>query len=304
MDFGKLDSIDKVDFSFQEEPIQNDDILKKASLIPSKPTIYIGATGFSMKPWVGKWYALGTKDNHHLRQYGHQFNTIEHNTTHYRIPDEATVKRWYEEVPADFRYCPKLPQTISHAHDLALNSPQLTQFCENIVGLKEKLGCCFLQLPPYFLPKQLIILENFLSNWNKAIPLAVEVRNEAFFEPTLESEHFFQTLAHYNIATVITDVSGRRDVCHLRLSNSKVLIRFVGNGLHSTDYQRVDAWAAKLKTWFSAGLKEAYFFSHQPDNLLSPEMAVYAVEVFKKEMVEVVVRGPKEVKTAIQGTLF
>jgi uncharacterized protein YecE (DUF72 family) len=304
MDFGKLGDISKVDFSFQVEPPQNADILKKCATTPSKPIIYIGATGFSMKPWVGKWYSAGSKDKDHLRQYGLQFNTIEHNTTHYRIPDEATVVRWYEEVPSDFRYCPKLPQTISHAHNLALDSSQIALFCENIIGLKEKLGCCFLQLPPYFQPKQLLILENFLHNWPKSIPLAVEVRHEAFFEPTLEAEHFFQTLAHYNIATVITDVSGRRDVCHLRLSNHRVLVRFVGNDLHSTDYQRVDAWAAKFKTWFEAGLKEVYFFSHQPDNLLSPEMAIYAAAQFKKLIPTVQIRAPKEKVQIVQGSLF
>jgi uncharacterized protein YecE (DUF72 family) len=304
MDFGKLENIDKVDFSFQEEPLQNVDILKKINTITSKPTIYIGATGFSMKPWVGKWYAVGSNDKDHLRQYGLQFNTIEHNTTHYRIPDDATVARWYEEVPADFRYCPKLPQTISHVHDLAINSPQLTQFCENIIGLKEKMGCCFLQLPPYFQPKQLLVLENFLEKWPKSIPLAVEVRHESFFEPTVEAEHFFQTLAFYNISTVITDVSGRRDVCHLRLSNQRVLVRFVGNNLHSTDYQRIDAWTEKFKTWFEMGLQEVYFFSHQPDNILSPEMATYACEQFKKSMPNIIVRAPKEVVRVVQGTLF
>ena len=302
MDFGKLSSVDKVDFSLPPEPPQNATLL---AALPkaTKPAIYLGATGYNMKPWVGQWYPPGAKDKDFLRYYGTQFNTIEHNTTHYRIPDVATVARWREETPADFRFCPKIPQTISHARDLGLNGGQITVFCEAIAGLEEKLGCCFLQVPPHFSTRDLNLLARFLENFPSEIPLAVEVRHESFFQKNVASEDFFQLLQSHNVATVITDVAGRRDVCHARLTNRHVLVRFVGNGLHPSDYQRIEAWSERLKIWIDAGLHEVYFFTHEPDNLLAPDLAVFCAAVFSAKMPNATLRGPKQVGGQ-QGSLF
>lgn len=302
MDFGKLPSVDGVDFSLPPEPLQNGLVLAALPKTGS-PALYIGATGYNMKSWVGRWYPPGTKEKDFLRAYGMQFNTIEHNTTHYRIPDEATAARWYEETPADFRFCPKIPQTISHARDLGLSGGHIPLFCGVIGRLQEKLGCCFLQLPPYFSAHDLKTLMRFLDIFPHEIPLAVEVRHESFFKPTAQSEDFFELLRARNTTAVITDVAGRRDVCHMRLTNGKALVRFVGNALHPTDYQRIDSWAARIKSWLKAGLQEVYFFTHEPDNLLAPELAAYCCAVFSREMPGTPVRGPQP-PSGQQGTLF
>jgi uncharacterized protein YecE (DUF72 family) len=259
-----------------------------------------------MKAWVGPWYPAGTKDKEFLLQYGQQFNTIEHNTTHYRIPDRATVLRWRDSVPADFRYCPKIPQTISHARDLGLHGPQIQFFCDAIRDLDEKLGCCFMQLPPYFSVQYLPALDRFLAFFsNTGIPLAIEVRHESFFQKNTALESLFQILQSHSVTTVITDVAGRRDVCHMGLTTGRVLVRFVGNGLHPTDYTRVDAWAERLAHWVANGLQEAYFFCHEPDNLLAPDLTAYAASVFQKKMPDATLRGPKaHPPPPKQGTLF
>jgi len=302
MDFGKLSSVDRVDFRLPADPPQNADLLAGWPK-PARPMIYLGATGYNMKPWVGRWYPPGAKDKDFLRHYGAQFNTIEHNTTHYRIPDAATVARWKDETPADFRFCPKIPQTISHARDLGLNSGQIPFFCESIAGLDDKLGCCFLQLPPHFSVNDLNLLSRFLEHFPAEIPLAVEVRHPSFFEPTTAAGDYFELLRHHRMATVITDVAGRRDVCHLRLTHHHVLVRFVGNGLHSTDYQRIEDWAERLKLWCEAGLKAVYFFTHEPDNLLAPDLAAFCATAFAEKIPAAALRGPAPV-SGQQGTLF
>lgn len=306
MDFGKLPSIQHVDFLLPAEPPQNEAVLAALPMDSGPSRIYLGATGYNMKNWVGKWYPSGTKDKDFLRHYGAQFNTIEHNTTHYRIPDTATVARWREETPDDFRFCPKIPQTISHARDLGLSTRQIQVFCEVILGLEEKLGCCFLQLPPYFSTQNTMVLLRFLEQFPAEVPLAVEVRHESFFQDTVDAEAFFELLRARRVSTVITDVAGRRDVCHMRLSTNRVLVRFVGNGLHPTDYTRIRDWATRLKDWTAAKLKEVYFFTHEPDNLLAPDLAIFCAETFKENMPEAIVRGPKVIEqmTGVQGTLF
>jgi uncharacterized protein YecE (DUF72 family) len=272
MDFGKLLDISAVDFSLPPNAPGTETLLQQLPPRLGKPKMYIGATGWAMPQWVGKTYPKNAKPKDFLKHYAKQFNTIELNTTHYRIPDIATIDKWKADVPADFKFCPKVPQTISHARDLGLTNRDLPLFLDNIARLDNNLGCCFMQLPPHFGSQSLKLLERFLETWGKAVPLAVEVRHEDFFADTQHFNALFNTLEYMGISSVITDVSGRRDVLHQRLTTKTAMIRFVGNDLHLTDYQRVDDWVARLKTWFELGLHEVYFFAHEPDNLLGPEL--------------------------------
>jgi uncharacterized protein YecE (DUF72 family) len=306
MDFGKLPSVEGFDFRLPPEPPQNAEVLEKLRPRRGPGKVYIGVTGYNQKEWLGKWYPGGVREGQFLRHYGAQFNTIEHNTTHYRIPDAPTVERWRTEVPEDFRYCPKIPQAISHARALGLYDPALiAQFANAIRPLGPNLGCCFLQLPPYFALDQLGLLESFLRVFPRDLPLAVEARHESFFTGGPDSDAYFQLLHGYNVTAVITDVAGRRDVLHLRLTNGRTMIRFVGNGLHPSDFSRVEQWADRLGPWLRQGLREVYFFCHEPGNILAPDLAAFVSDYFAASLPEVALRGPKPLPGAgLQATLF
>lgn len=302
MDFGKLPSLENVNFKLATDPPENRALSAHWNK-PEAPQLFVGPTGYNMKAWVGKWYPHGAKEKDYLRHYGAQFNTIEHNTTHYRIPDYATVTRWRNETPADFKFCPKIPQSISHSRDLGLTGREISVFCTAIAELGEKLGPCFIQLPPGFSSRNLLLLQLFLEQFPVEIPLAVEVRHPSFFVAGTDSARYFELLEKHGRSAVITDVAGRRDVCHLRLTARQVLVRFVGNGLHPSDYSRVEDWALRLKHWFDLGLEQAYFFSHEPDNLFAPELALFCAEQFAAAIPNVQLRGPKIVPGQ-QGALF
>jgi len=274
--FGKLANIDQVDFTLPQDATGTVTVLEK--LPPSKPQLYVGCTGWGMKEWVGTVYPPKTKAKDYLHHYARQFGTIELNTTHYRIPTLETVSKWRDTVPIDFRFCPKIPQSISHSRDLGLSGDNTMRFCENISELGEKLGSCFVQLPPYFGFDRLGLLTKFLEKFPQNIPLALELRHESWFETPTNFEAVFEMMQGLNISPVITDVAGRRDVLHQRLTNHTVLIRWVGNALHPTDYTRIDAWVQRLKTWFEAGLQQVFFFPHEPDNILAPEIATYFIK--------------------------
>ncbi len=291
MKFGKLPDISAVDFSLPADaPGTNASIASGASESQGLH-FYIGCTGWGMSEWVGKVYPKGAKAKDFLYHYSRQFNTIELNTTHYRIPDHQTIQRWYDMSAADFKFCPKIPQSISHSRHLGLGGEQIPAFCEAIQGLDEKLGCCFMQLPPYFGPDKLPQLATFVSAFPNHIPLAIEVRNEAWFNDPQHSQALFDLLAEHQIATVLTDVAGRRDVLHMRLTNSTAMVRFVGNDLVPSDYTRIDDWVERSVQWQKAGLQEIYFFTHEPDNIRAPELAEYlATQLADKAAIET--RGP------------
>lgn len=276
MKFGKLADISDVDFRLPPDPAANDRLwAERPGDADTRMTVYTGATGWNMPEWVGKWYPPGARSKGFLAAYGQQFNTIELNTTHYRIPTPETVRVWGASVPADFRFCPKIPQGISHDGKLGFPGEQLPLFWEALQGMGDRLGCCFLQLPPYFDTKRRGILEHFLRQWPREFPLAVELRHAGWFEDDDSLEGLARLLYLNGTAAVITDVAGRRDVLHLLVTAPMAMVRFVGNGLHPTDYERINDWVTRLDDWRQKGLREVYFFTHEPDNLLAPELAAY-----------------------------
>ncbi|HMQ88172.1 MAG TPA: DUF72 domain-containing protein [Flavilitoribacter sp.] len=302
MEFGKLPDISGVDFSLPPEPEANRTVLARVSPDPGPPVFYVGCTGWSMPQWVGKVYPPKTKSTAYLYHYSRQFNTIELNTTHYRIPDFDTVQKWKSESAQDFRFCPKVPQTISHSNDLGLGGPLIPQFCDSVAGLEEKMGCCFLQLPPYFGPDRIKILENFLKAWPAEIPLAVEMRQENWFKPGEGQDALWDLLEDNGVAAVITDAAGRRDVAHMRLTAPRTMVRFVGNNLHPTDYRRIDQWAERTARWFEEGLEEIFFFTHEPDNILAPDLAVYLCDQLQPVR-GLTWRGPQMIQSEGSGQM-
>jgi uncharacterized protein YecE (DUF72 family) len=281
MDFGKLNNVDNVDFTLPPDAPKTAEILRGLPARTHPPHVYIGATGWGMKEWVGTYYPKGTKATDYLQAYGKQFNSIELNTTHYRIPSTTDIQKWKNDTPPDFRFAPKLLQSVSHERNLGLSNTLTQQFCAAIEGLEEKLGVCFMQLPPYFGTQNLPILERFLKQFPQNIPLAIEIRYEDIFSNKKNTSSYLNILEQNNTFTVITDVAGRRDVLHQGITGKTVIIRFIGNDLHPTDYTRIDAWVLKLKEWFDMGLHDVYFFIHEPENTNVPILARYLATKIK-----------------------
>ena len=91
-------------------------------------------------------------------------------------------------------------------------------------------------------------------------------------------------LAENNIGTVISDTSGRRDAVHMYLTKPVAFIRFVGNYMHATDFTRINDWVERIGDWMDQGLRQAYFFMHQHEELDSPRLAAYFSLKANKEL--------------------
>jgi uncharacterized protein YecE (DUF72 family) len=288
MKFGKVDNINNINFKLPPEDPSNQKIFLNQNI---KTEIYLGATGWSMKEWKGKIYPEKTKQEDFLYHYSRQFNSIELNSTHYTCPRESTIQKWYDASAEDFKFCPKMWKFISHRNNLGLGTDLLSQFLDAIVGLREKLGVIFMQLPPYYNYANIDILKKFLGLWPSGIQLAIEARHESFYQPDNFNNYLNMCRIHKAIP-LITDVAGRRDILHSSLGTDAAMIRWVGNGLHPTDYSRIDQWSQRIKEWVDSGIKSIYFFPHEPDNLLTPEIAIYLVKKIKP-FGKLSVRGPR-----------
>ena len=277
MKFGKLDDISQVDFSLPED--QPDRLLGLERGQPGQDfSAYVGCPMWGNKDWIGKLYPKGTKQGEFLHHYSRAFNTIEMNTTHYRSPSLEMVARWKEKVPANFVFCPKMPQTISHYAKLQGAETQTRDFCDAVKQFEDNLGCVFMQLHESFGPQRQPVLAEYLSNFSPEIPFAIEFRHPGWFQNQQLIPDLYELLYHFRVSAVITDVAGRRDVLHTSLPHTIAMIRFVGNGLVPTDYHRADAWMDRIAQWVDQGLKYLYFFVHEPDDTNAPEMGVYVLD--------------------------
>ncbi|TVT41487.1 DUF72 domain-containing protein [Hymenobacter setariae] len=304
MDFGRLPDLRHVDFRLPSDHPETAHVLARAQpTAPDTPGLYVGCPIWTNKEWLGSYFPLGAKEPDYLHYYAKQFNSLELNTTHYRIPDAPTVRRWREAVGPGFKFCPKLPRSISHERELYNTDALTLTFTRAILELEDRLGPCFLQLPPHIGPESLPRLERFLLDWPAEVPLAVELRHPRWFADRGLADTIYATLEALNKTLVITDVAGRRDVLPQRLTTPVAFIRFNGHGLVNSDFQRADEWAERLAGWYQQGLHAAYVFIHQKDVRHAPIWAqhflgrVHALTGFP-------IQPPRPIPQVVQGSLF
>lgn len=280
MEFGKLDNVDHVDWALPP------DDKKALSYLPQfqpKPRRYfLGTPTWGSRTWLGKIYPSDAKSHEFLHFYSRAFSTIELNTTHYRLPTTELVKGWCEQVPKEFRFCPKFPQTISHERNGILDQTLLQEWQRALSDFGENLGVSFLQLPPYFSYEDRAVLHRFIEAWPSELPLALEFRHTSWFTNNTILPALVDYLQKKNVGLVITDVAGRRDVLHTSISAPFVLLRFIGNEMHPSDLSRVDDWSERLKHWSQIGLNQVYFFAHEPDDIMCPELSEYVTNKFNE----------------------
>ncbi len=279
MDFGRVEPalLDDIDFKLPAEPVYNKKVLKG---IPArKPLVYIGCAKWGRKEWVGKIYPRGTKEANFLDEYVHHYNSIELNATHYQIYGTETIQKWDRKARGkDFKFCPKVPQAISHYSSLVNADHQTTAFLEGVLAFGKHLGPIFLQLSDKFSPNKKEHLYHYLGTLPKDLQFFVELRHSMWFSDEAVRMELFDKLRTLNIGIIITDTAGRRDCAHMHLTVPRIFIRFVGNSLHPTDYTRIDDWVNRIKYWLDNGLREIYFFMHMHDEAYSPELSVYLVD--------------------------
>lgn len=280
MEFGKVpdDELDNIDFTLPKDPKVTTEVLKKGK---GNTKFYIGCAKWGRKDWVGKLYPKGTKEKDFLEYYARLFNSIEFNSTYYHSPSPADVLRWKAKVPVGFKFFPKFPQTITHFKRLKNTDGEVGVFLEAITEFKDNLGPIFLMPHPQMGLKQRENIEGFITGFPKDVELFLELRHEDWYIDGYDRE-LYEFLRKKKRGTIITDAAGRRDCVHMHLSTPECFIRFVGNSLHKTDYERIDDWVKRIKKWMSEGLESCYFFMHQHEELHSPELIKYLIEQLNK----------------------
>src|SRR5439155_1709484 len=93
--------------------------------------IRIGTSGWSYPSWRTGFYPEGMQPAEFLGFYARQFDTVELNSTGYRLPSEDQFRRWADAVPDGFRFAVKLPLT---------RLDRVTPFLERALVMGDRLG--------------------------------------------------------------------------------------------------------------------------------------------------------------------
>jgi len=248
----------------------------------------VGAPMWSHPAWVGQYFPTGTNDT--LATYATWCNAVEGNTTFYATPAGTTIASWREQAPDDFRFCFKLPRTITHDRRLRHADTDLAEFLAAIEPLARQCGPVQVQLPPSFGPDDVEALEAFLTllpttDWS----WAVEVRHHAFFPGGASERALNDLLANHGVNRVLLDsrplFSGPattpeeieafkakpRVTVRPVATAGQPIVRFIG--LTDPDATRAhwQQWLPKVVEWLELGLRP-YVFIHTPDNVESPAL--------------------------------
>ena len=118
----------------------------------SDGAVRIGCSGWQYRDWRGGLYPEGLGQARWLARYAEVFDTVEVNSTFYRLASEKAVARWVEQVPPDFCFALKASRYLIHMKKLRDIEDGIGRFYERIRPLTAtpKMGPVLWQLPEWF----------------------------------------------------------------------------------------------------------------------------------------------------------
>jgi uncharacterized protein YecE (DUF72 family) len=114
--------------------------------------VRVGCSGWQYDDWRGRLYPEGLAKGRWLERYSHVFDTVEVNSTFYRLASAEAVARWVEQTPPDFVFAAKASRYMTHIKRLQGLAEGIGRYYEGIEPLVEsgKLGPILWQLPANF----------------------------------------------------------------------------------------------------------------------------------------------------------
>ncbi len=142
----------------------------------------IGCSGWGYDDWLGGFYPEGTPKSDYLKLYAGTFDTVEVDSSFYRIPQPAMTGNWRRTVPDGFLFTAKFPKKITHEKKLVHIEDPLSWMYRSMAELKDRLGALVVQLPPSVkYETHLEPMKVFLDLLDPKIRHAIEFRHKSWF---------------------------------------------------------------------------------------------------------------------------
>jgi uncharacterized protein YecE (DUF72 family) len=228
--------------------------------MPETRILYGGISGLQT-PIPKRDFPPEFADKSRLTYYASLFNSIEINSSFYKIPTAKTLGKWATEVPDNFRFTFKLWQGITHNKGLAFNPDDVFKFMEVIGAVGGKKGCLLVQFPPSITVAQqnqfrLLMATITEANATQGWKIAVEFRHKSWYD-----EGIYDLLSSYNAGMVIQDLPASASPL-LTTADDFVYVRFHGpNGGYRGSYPDdiLAEYATYMNEWLEDKTVYAYF---------------------------------------------
>ncbi|WP_298732844.1 DUF72 domain-containing protein [uncultured Chitinophaga sp.] len=204
------------------------------------------------------------KDKSRLSYYGSLFNSIEINSSFYKVPQATTVKKWADSVPDDFVFTFKLWREITHVKGLAYQPEDVLRFMEVISQAGTQKGCLLIQFPPSFTVELFAQVEQLLDILQGIDPphewkVALEFRHPSWYIGEV-----YELADEYGCCIVLQDIPRSKNE-RLNKDAGFVYLRFHGpagdyKGSYTSDYLRRQADA--IQQWLHEGKDVFVYFNN------------------------------------------
>jgi uncharacterized protein YecE (DUF72 family) len=222
----------------------------------SHRAVHIGCSGWAYPHWRGRLYPEGLPQRRWLSRYAERYDTVEVNSTFYRLASPSAVEAWVEQSPPGFIFAVKMSRYITHVKRLTMLDTGIKRFYEPLEALaeSEKFGPVLWQFPENFHRD-----DERLSGALEALPPgrhAFEFRHESWF-----AEDIYSMLREYGAALVIGDDPSRPFQTHERTADWTFIRFHRGNRGRGGNYSatEIDTWARRLAQWRRRTEIYAYF---------------------------------------------
>jgi uncharacterized protein YecE (DUF72 family) len=228
--------------------------------------LWVGTSGYSYKPWLGKFYPERLAAKEMLGYYASRLPTVEINNTFYRLPKESVLQAWAEKVPGEFRFVLKAPQRITHIKRLKDAETEVDYLFRVAAVMGSRLGATLFQLPPH-LRKDLERLKRFLSLLPEDRAVAFEFRHPSWFD-----DEVFACLKEHNRALCMAEMDDKESSDLIATANWGYL------RLRRSEYSRADLvnWKERV---LSQQWDHAYIFFKHEDEGIGPKLAMEFLEL-------------------------
>jgi uncharacterized protein YecE (DUF72 family) len=209
--------------------------------------VRLGCSGWNYKHWRdGVFYPPRLPPRRWLEFYAQVFDTVEVNSTFYRLPRREAVANWVALSPPDFLFAVKMSRYVTHIKRLTEVPESIAIFYERIEPLvrSPKLGPVLWQLPGTFRRD-----DERLAATLAALPSGrhcFEFRHESWFVPEV-----YELLRAHGAALVIGD-DPRRPFQTRELTADWTFVRFhAGSRGERGNYahDELEEWAGQVEEW-------------------------------------------------------
>jgi uncharacterized protein YecE (DUF72 family) len=219
--------------------------------------VRIGCSGWNYPHWRERVYPKGCPASRWLEYYSTRlFDTVEVNSTFYRLASPKAVENWVRQTPDDFVFAVKASRYLTHVKRLANLDQGIGRFYEAIEPLAgtPKLGPVLWQLPENFQRD-----DERLAGALDSLPAGrhcFEFRHKSWFD-----DDVYKLLREHGVALVIGDHPDRPFQTY-EMTADWTFIRFhYGARGRRGNYSEseLEAWAKRLERWRSEVEIYAYF---------------------------------------------